>query len=229
MRDTPHPSGLSCSPVFNVQAPGKSDDSNKTEFAKSENIISTQQAVKSTTSTMSPSAQKNPEAVVSRTSEVRQTNGDGKNGNSRKITTLRDATQRSITMYRTELDSSSEQFLTSCQSVETFFDFVAGIRLRQMPHHSSRWDKILKWAEFFAAQVYGYSDEVSHFADYAEQAAQIIWASCLSLLKVGFFILCFEYSLTTGKVGTKLCCCSGESIWSVLQCRTQSWVLPSPP
>jgi hypothetical protein len=195
--------------VFNFQAPGKSDDSNKTEFAKSENIISTQQAVKSTTSTMSPSAQKNPEAVVSRTSEVRQTNGDGKNGNSRKITTLRDATQRSITMYRTELGSSSEQFLTSCQSVETFFDFVAGIRLRQMPHHSSRWDKILKWAEFFAAQI--------------------IWASCLSLLKVGFFILCFEYSLTTGKVGTKLCCCSGESIWSVLQCRTQPWVLPSPP
>lgn len=87
-------------------------------------------------------------------------------------------------MYRTELGPSSEQFLTSCQSVATFFDAVAGIRLRQMPHHSSRWDKVLKWAEFFAAQVQGYSDEVFQFADCADQAAHIVWASSLCIIKV---------------------------------------------
>jgi hypothetical protein len=87
-------------------------------------------------------------------------------------------------MYRIEFGSSSEQFLNSCSTVEIFFDYVAGIRLREMPHHSSRWDKVLKWAEFFAAQVFGYSEEVSHFADYSQQAAQIIWASSRSLLEV---------------------------------------------
>ena len=87
-------------------------------------------------------------------------------------------------MYRAELGSSSEQFLTSCSTVESYFDYVAGIRLREMPHHSSRWDKVLKWAEFFAAQVFGYSEEVSQFADYSRQAAQIIWASSRSLLEV---------------------------------------------
>lgn len=102
----------------------------------------------------------------------------------RKVATLREATQWSVAVYRTELDSSSEQFLGSCQSVETFFDAIAAIRLRQMPHHSSRWDKVLKWAEFFAAQVQGYAEEVSQFAEYANQAARIIWASSLSLIKV---------------------------------------------
>jgi hypothetical protein len=102
----------------------------------------------------------------------------------RKITTLRDATQRSIALYRTELGSSTDKFLSSCTTVEEFFDYVAGIRLREMPHHGSRWDKVLKWAEFFAAQVYGYSQEVGQFASYSEQAASIIWAASRSLLEV---------------------------------------------
>lgn len=93
-------------------------------------------------------------------------------------------TDSEIVYSRTELGSSSEQFLHSCDSVETFFDYVAGIRLREMPHHSSRWDKVLKWAEFFAAQVFSYSEEVSHFADYSQQAAHIVWASSRSLLEV---------------------------------------------
>ena len=103
---------------------------------------------------------------------------------SRKVTTLRDATQRATAMYRTELGSSSEEFLHRCNSVEIFFDYVASIRLREMPHHSSKWDKVLKWAEFFAAQVFAYSQEVSQFADYSHEAAQIICASSLSLLEV---------------------------------------------
>jgi hypothetical protein len=127
--------------------------------------------------------------LVTQTNQISNRNiqlNGGTNGtvSSRKVTTLRDATQRAIAMYRTELGSSSEAFLHSCNSVETFFDYVAGIRLREMPHHSSRWDKVLKWAEFFAAQVFAYSEEVSQFADYSHEAAQIIWASSRSLLEV---------------------------------------------
>jgi hypothetical protein len=132
-------------------------------------------------------ATKNGDVVTQTTHITKKTiqeNGNGITNGGHKVTTLRDATQRAVGMYRTELGSSAEQFLDSCNSVEIFFDFVAGIRLREMPHPSSRWDKILKWAEFFAAQVYGYSEEVSQFADYSQKAAQIIWAACRSLLEV---------------------------------------------
>jgi hypothetical protein len=142
---------------------------------------------------MSPSAatKENGVAAVSKTSETKETlqvsqkiTSNTQVTSTRKVATLRDVTQRSVAVYRSELGSSSEQFLASCQSVETFFDAIASIRLRQMPHHSSRWDKVLKWAEFFAAQVQGYSEEVSQFADYADQAARIIWASSLALIQV---------------------------------------------
>lgn len=126
---------------------------------------------------------------ISQTRETRISSNGNSNSpnqliNSRRLSTLRDATQRSVAVYRTELGSTSDHFLASCTSLEVFFDAVAGIRLRQMPHPSSRWDKVLKWAEFFAAQVQGYLEEVSQFADYADEAARIIWASSLALIQV---------------------------------------------
>jgi len=150
---------------------------------------------------MSPSAQTQKPNIVATQNKV---NGES-NGTSRKVTSLRDATQRSTTLYKTELGSSSGKFLSSCQSVETFFDYVAGVRLRQMPHHSSRWDKTLKWAEYFAAQVFGFYEELKHFADYSEQAAQIIWASCRSLIEVLSRIFPFLWS------STNVVCSSGQS------------------
>ncbi|THV44928.1 hypothetical protein BGAL_0555g00020 [Botrytis galanthina] len=98
---------------------------------------------------------------------------------------LQDTTQKIIKMYRSELGQSSDRFLQSCKSVESFFDFVATIRLSQMPHHGSRWDKILKWAEFFTGQVSTYSEEVSSFTTQSEQATNIIYASCKTLLEMG--------------------------------------------
>ncbi|RDL37292.1 Uncharacterized protein BP5553_04725 [Venustampulla echinocandica] len=137
-------------------------------------------------------AQENYLGSASKTSKIEETgrinqkaDSTGKVMSTHKFTTLQDATQQSAAMFRTELGSSSEQFLSSCQSVETFFDVIAGIRLHQMPHHSSRWDKVLKWAEFFATQVQIYSEMVSQFADHANQAARMIWASSLSLIKLG--------------------------------------------
>lgn len=101
-----------------------------------------------------------------------------------QTTLLQDTTQKIIKMYRSELGQSSDKFLQSCKSVESFFDFVATIRLSQMPHHGSRWDKILKWAEFFTGQVSTYSEEVSSFTTQSEQATNIIYASCKTLLEV---------------------------------------------
>ncbi|KUJ18660.1 uncharacterized protein LY89DRAFT_683570, partial [Mollisia scopiformis] len=113
-----------------------------------------------------------------------QRNG-ASNSDARKITILRDAVQRVVANYRSKFHNSTDEFLGSCTTIDKFFDYVAGIRLRQIPHHSSRWDKVLKWAEFFAAQVYGYSDEVGHFLASSDRAASIIWASCRSLLELG--------------------------------------------
>jgi hypothetical protein len=193
---------------------------------------------------MSPSAtQKN--GVVSPSPSPSQSNGakqapqvqidgvqvDGNNGkqggSSRKLTTLRDATQRAVAIYRAELGSSAQQFFSSCESVEVFFDSIAGIRLRQMPHHSGRWDKILKWAEFFAAQVYGYFEEVSQFAEYAEEAAHIIWASCLSLIEVFCFPPVCMPPLTIWKAWSKIHFSLGKNIRGVLQLWPHSRILPS--
>lgn len=103
----------------------------------------------------------------------------------RRITILRDAVQRTLAIYRSELGASADEFLNSCTTIDQFFDYVAGIRLRQIPHHSSGWDKVLKWAEFFAAHVYGYSEKVAYFVSDGDRAASIIWASCRSLLELG--------------------------------------------
>ncbi|KAF7865884.1 hypothetical protein EAF04_006049 [Stromatinia cepivora] len=120
---------------------------------------------------------------------------------------LQDTTQKVIKMYRSELGKSSEKFLQSCKSVESFFDFVAAIRLSQIPHHGSRWDKILKWAEFFTGQVSTYSEEVSSFTTQSEQATNAIYASCKTLLEMGpkfvpvlekIFGVLYNCSLTLG-------------------------------
>lgn len=134
--------------------------------------------------------------LVSRTSEIKEVREDEAWANQLinpvRFSVIRNATQKSVAAYRTEFGSSAEQFFASCQSVEAFFDAIARIRLHQMPHDGSRWDKVLKWAEFFAAQVQSYSDEVSKFADYAEQAASLIWAASLSLIQA-----CAAPSLST--------------------------------
>ena len=137
---------------------------------------------------MPESVPRNNEVLVSRTIETREVRRDESRTNhltnSARFSMIRNATNKSAAAYRSELGPSADQFLASCRSVEAFFDAVAGIRLHQMPHDGSRWDKILKWAEFFAAQVYAYSDELGKFTDYAGQAASLIWAGSLSLIQV---------------------------------------------
>lgn len=149
---------------------------------------------------------KSADTTVKSTEKYTNGNTNGtSNGDARKITILRDVVRQSTATFRSELGHSADDFLSGCDTIEQFFDFVAGIRLRQVPHHSSTWDKVLKWAEFFAVQVYGYSEETSQFATYSDRAASIIWACCRSLLKVRIscWSLCTKDFLTSRSLDQK--------------------------
>ncbi|PQE21552.1 nacht domain protein [Rutstroemia sp. NJR-2017a WRK4] len=114
------------------------------------------------------------QSMQSSMSDIRTINGS----DHIQTTLLHDATQRALKQYRSELGQGSEKFLQSCTTVERFFDIVATIRLLQIPHRGSRWDKVLKWAEFFAGQVSAFAEEIATFTTPHEQkAATIIWAS----------------------------------------------------
>lgn len=71
------------------------------------------------------------------------------------------------------------------ESLDSFLDFVASDRLRRVPHRGSRWDKILRWAEYFAIQVSILHESVGTFVPNSTEAAQLIWQSCQILLQVG--------------------------------------------
>ncbi|XMA10439.1 hypothetical protein WAI453_003230 [Rhynchosporium graminicola] len=126
----------------------------------------------------------NESSSLSTTATVQATKNMA-NGEFHKITVLKDVVQQSFTTYYSELGSSTDDFFNSCTTVDQFFDYVASIRLCQIPHHSSRWDQVLNWAESFAAQVHGYSVETEKFVVHNDRAASIIWACCRGLLELG--------------------------------------------
>ena len=53
-----------------------------------------------------------------------------------------------------------------------------------MPHRGSRWDKVLKWAEFFALQISGYAKALESFVPDSHTAAKLIWVASQTLLEV---------------------------------------------
>ena len=53
-----------------------------------------------------------------------------------------------------------------------------------MPHRGSQWDKVLKWAEFFALQISGYASAIESFVPDIQKAAKLIWAASRTLLEV---------------------------------------------
>ncbi|MCJ1467798.1 hypothetical protein MMC07_006423 [Pseudocyphellaria aurata] len=96
--------------------------------------------------------------------------------------------QREITVtkeYRRRLVVSTKVELPKVESEESFLNFVANERLHRMPHRGSRWDKILRWAEYFAAQVSALHEGVSSFVPNSAETAQVVWASCRILLQMG--------------------------------------------
>jgi hypothetical protein len=76
-------------------------------------------------------------------------------------------------------------------TIDSFLEYIESERLAHMPHRGSRWDKVLKWAEFYAVQIAGYQKAVSSFVQESKGAAQLIWVACRLLLEVSFSIFQF--------------------------------------
>ncbi|KAL9579829.1 MAG: hypothetical protein Q9203_006540, partial [Teloschistes exilis] len=70
-------------------------------------------------------------------------------------------------------------------TIDGFLDFIERQRLTYMPHRGSHWDKVLKWAEFFALQISGYATALECFVPESKTAARLIWTASLSLLRLG--------------------------------------------
>lgn len=106
-----------------------------------------------------------------------------------KSTAVRNSTtERSIrftSKYQEELLILTNGLPSKPESLDSFLDFVASDRLRRVPHRGSRWDKILRWAEYFAIQISILHESVGPFAPNSTEAARLIWQSCQTLLQVG--------------------------------------------
>lgn len=72
----------------------------------------------------------------------------------------------------------------SAMTLDGFLDYIERQRLSTMPRRGSRWDKVLKWAEFFGLQISGYAIALDSFVPQSKIAAQLIWASCRTLIEV---------------------------------------------
>lgn len=107
---------------------------------------------------------------------------------SRNSTVLRKTTTerfiRVTPKYYEELLVLTNGVPSKPESLDSFLDFVASDRLRRVPHRGSRWDKILRWAEYFAIQVSILHESVGPFVPNSTEAAQLIWQSCQILLQV---------------------------------------------
>ena len=104
--------------------------------------------------------------------------------NFQQVTVVREVTSRVHIKLQGQFSSSVDGPLSSSISIENFLDYVAAERLRRMPHRGSKWDKVLKWAEYFASQVSIYQDCVSAFLPHSKEAAQLVWGCCRALLEV---------------------------------------------
>ena len=95
--------------------------------------------------------------------------------------------QETVTSTRGKLVSGfsyvNEDYIYS-MTIDGFLEYIERQRLTYMPHRGSRWDKVLKWAEFFGLQVSGYAKAVETFIPESKVAAQLIWTAARTLLEV---------------------------------------------
>ena len=113
----------------------------------------------------------------------------------------------------------------------TLVDFLEHIereRLTHMPHRGSRWDKVLKWAEFFAIQMSGYEDAVRSFVPDSIEAAKLIWVACRVLLDVSIFLNTEGVMLIRQIAWSWQCFSPRNNLWPLLQTWTLPVVIPSP-
>lgn len=68
--------------------------------------------------------------------------------------------------------------------IENFLEYIEQQRLTAMPHRGCHWDRVLKWAEFFALQISGYAKAIESFVPSSQKAAKLILTCCYSLIEV---------------------------------------------
>ncbi|KAL8722646.1 MAG: hypothetical protein Q9181_007437, partial [Wetmoreana brouardii] len=100
------------------------------------------------------------------------------------VTVLRESISITRRKFVTEIDEVHESDIQNT-TIEGFLEFIERERLTYMPHRGSHWDKVLKWAEFFALQVAGYASALQSFVPESKDAAQLIWTASQSLLRLG--------------------------------------------
>ncbi|KAH8592205.1 hypothetical protein B0O99DRAFT_518287 [Bisporella sp. PMI_857] len=70
-------------------------------------------------------------------------------------------------------------------TIEEFSDYITRERLRSMPHRGSLWDRVLRWAEFYALQVAAYAENIVSFVPESYDASKHVFVLLRSLLEHG--------------------------------------------
>ncbi|RDW91807.1 hypothetical protein BP5796_01201 [Coleophoma crateriformis] len=83
-----------------------------------------------------------------------------------------------------EIEDVDSYYIDSL-SLENFINYIELERLAHMPARGSRYDKILRWAEFFALQISGYEVSIRSSIPETKAAAKLILASCRVLIELG--------------------------------------------
>jgi len=100
-----------------------------------------------------------------------------------QVTILEATVVSTCSKFIAEFDHVDESFIHD-MTIERFLDYLECQRLTYMPHRGSRWDKVLKWTEYFALQISGYAKVVESFVPDSKLAAKLIWTACRALLEV---------------------------------------------
>lgn len=103
--------------------------------------------------------------------------------NDQQITVLRDTVIEIERRFITEFRHVDEHYIEGI-TIGGFLDHIEQERLTHMPHQGSKWDRVLKWAEFFALQVSAYERAVSTFVPDSKLASKLIWTASRVLLEV---------------------------------------------
>ena len=104
-----------------------------------------------------------------------------------QITVLRDTVISCRGKFIAEFSHVDEHYI-SLMTIESCLDYIERQRLTHMPHRGSRWDKVLKWAEYFALQVSGFAKAVGSFVPDSKIAANLILTASRVLLEVNLAI-----------------------------------------
>ena len=100
-----------------------------------------------------------------------------------QVTVLRQTVSLTRARLISDLAHVNSHYIDS-MTVESFMDYIERERLTHMPRQGSRWDKVLRRAEFFGLQISRYEKVISKFVPESETAAKLIWAACRVLIEV---------------------------------------------